>query len=114
MRKELTKMEAPLSPRLTFCALITGDGNQSLSISKDKTIKTGNQFLQRKVKLLLTEDEIRSFTHLLHYIEPFLQWRKQNVKTSTQMSNLLMSKHPVGGEIDKNDPSLPKEIQHLV
>ena len=27
---------------------------------------------------------------------------------------LLMSKHPVGEEIDKNDPSLPKEIQHLV
>ena len=27
---------------------------------------------------------------------------------------LLMSKHPVGVEIDKNDPSLPKEIQHLV
>ena len=27
---------------------------------------------------------------------------------------LLMSKHPVGEEVDKNDPSLPKEIQHLV
>ena len=27
---------------------------------------------------------------------------------------LLMSKHPVGEDIDKNDPSLPKEIQHLV
>ena len=27
---------------------------------------------------------------------------------------LLMSKHPVGEEIDKNDPLLPKEIQHLV
>ena len=25
-----------------------------------------------------------------------------------------MSKQPVGEEIDKNDPSLPKEIQHLV
>ena len=25
-----------------------------------------------------------------------------------------MSKRPVGEEIDKNDPSLPKEIQHLV
>ena len=25
-----------------------------------------------------------------------------------------MSKHPVGEEIDKNDPSLLKEIQHLV
>ena len=68
----------------TICALITGDGNLSLSISKDETIKTGNQFLQRKVKLLLTEDEIRSFTHLVYYIEPFLQWRKQNVKNSTQ------------------------------
>ena len=60
-----------------------GDGNLCLSISKDETIKTGNQFLQRKVKLLLTEDEIRSFTHLV-YIEPFLQWREQNVKKSTQ------------------------------
>ena len=27
---------------------------------------------------------------------------------------LLMSKHPVGEEIDKNDPSLTKEIQLLV
>ena len=27
---------------------------------------------------------------------------------------LLMSKHPLGEENDKNDPSLPKEIQHLV
>ena len=61
-----------------------GDGNLSLSISKDETIKTGNQLLQRKVKLLLTEDEIRSFTHLVYYIEPFFQWRKQNVKNSTQ------------------------------
>ena len=34
--------------------------------------KTRNQFLQRKVKLLLTEDEIRSFTHLVYYIESFL------------------------------------------
>ena len=84
MREELTKVEAPLSPSSTICALITGDGNLSLSISKDETIKTGNQFLQRKVKLLLTEDEICSFTHLVYYIEPFLQWRKQNVKNSTQ------------------------------
>ena len=27
---------------------------------------------------------------------------------------LLMSKHTVGEEIDKNDPSLPKEIQQVV
>ena len=27
---------------------------------------------------------------------------------------LLMSKHRVGEEIDKNNPSLPKEIQHMV
>ena len=27
---------------------------------------------------------------------------------------LLMSKHPVGEEIYKNDPSLPKKVQHLV
>ena len=84
MREELTKVEAPLSPSSTICALITGDGKLSLSISKDETIKTGNQFLERKVKLLLTEDEIRSFTHLVYYFEPFLQWRKQNVKKSTQ------------------------------
>ena len=71
MREELTKVGAPLSPSSTFCALITGDGNLSLSISKDETIKTGNQFLQRKVKCLLTEDKIRSFTHLVYYIESF-------------------------------------------
>ena len=84
MREELTKVEAPLSSSSTICALITGDGNLSLSISKDELIKTGNQFLQRKFKLLLTEDEIRSFTHLVYNTEPFLQWRKQNVKNSTQ------------------------------
>ena len=27
---------------------------------------------------------------------------------------LVISKHPVCEEVDKNDPSLPKEIQHLV
>ena len=84
MREELTKVEVPLSPSSTICALITGDGNLSLSISKDKTIKTGNRFLQRKIKLLLTEDEFCSFTRLVYYIEPFLQWRKQNAKNSTQ------------------------------
>ena len=89
MREELTKVEAPLPPSSTVCDLITGDGNLSLSISKEKTIKTGNQFLQRKVKLLLTEDEIRSFTHLVYYIEPFLQWRKQNVSTQSLSSETL-------------------------
>ena len=84
MREELTKVELPLSPSSTICALITGDVNLSLSSSKDETIKTGNQFLQREIKLLLTEDEICSFTHLVYYIEPFLQWRKQNVKNSTR------------------------------
>ena len=84
MREELTKVEAPLSPSSTICALITGDGNLSLSISKDETIKIGKRFLQRKVKLLLTEEEIRFFAHLVYYIEPFLEWRKQNVKKSTQ------------------------------
>ena len=84
MREELTKAEAPLSPSSTICALIKGAGNLSLSISKDETIKTGNQVLQRKVKLLLTEDETRSFTNLVYYIKPFRQWRKQNVKNSTQ------------------------------
>ena len=81
---ELTKTEAPLSPSSTICALITVEGNLSPSISKDETIKTGNQFLQRKVKLLLSEDETRSFTHLVYYIELFCQWKKQNVKNSTQ------------------------------
>ena len=77
--------------------------------------KNWKEFLLRKVQLLLTEDEIRSFSHLVYYIEPFLLWRNQNVKNSTQgvLRDLLMSKHPVGEEIDKNDPSLPKEMQHL-
>ena len=38
-------------------------------------------------------------------------------KTQTRVCSpglLQMSKHPVGEEIDKNDPSLRKEIQHLV
>ena len=60
-------------------------GRESESFNfQNETKKTGNQFLQRKVKLFLTEEEICSFTHLVYYIEPFLQWRKQNVKNSTQ------------------------------
>ena len=105
MREELTKVEALLSSSSTICALITGDGNLSLSIFKDKTIKTGNQVLHRKIKLLLTEDEIRSFTHSIMS------------KTQTRVYPprlLLMSKHTVGEETDKNDPLLPEEIQHLV
>ena len=81
MREELTKMEAHLSPSSTICALITGDGNLSLSIFKDKTIKIGNQFLQRKVKLFLTEDEMHSFTHLVYDIELFFSGE-------SRMSNL--------------------------
>ena len=108
----MTKVEAPLSPSLTICALITGDRNLSLSISKDETIKTGNQFLQRKVKLLLTEDEIRSFTHLVYFFSGESRMSKPQPRVCSPKL-LLMSKHPVGEEIDKNDPSLPKEIQHL-
>ena len=74
-------------------------------------------FTQRKVKLLLTEKKIRSFTYLVYNIKHFFQWRKHNVKNSTQSLPtrlLLMSKHPVGDENDMNNPSLPKEFQHLV
>ena len=113
----IDEVEAPLSPISTISALITGDGNLSLSISKDETIKTGNQFSQRKVKLLLTKDEFRPFNHLVYYIAPFRQCRKQNVKNSTQSlssETLTGVEHPVGEEIDTNYPSLPKEIQHLV
>ena len=39
---------SPLSPSPKICALITGEGNLSLSISKDETKKTGTQFLQVK------------------------------------------------------------------
>ena len=84
MREELKKVEAPLSPSSIIFVLITGDGNLSLSISEDETIKIRNQFLQRKNKLSLTGDEIRSITYLVYYIEPFRQWRKQKVKISTQ------------------------------
>ena len=45
---ESTKVEAPLSPSSTVCVLITGEGNLSLSISKDETIKTREQFFTEK------------------------------------------------------------------
>ena len=99
MREELTKVETPLSLSSTICALITGDGYLCLSISRDEDIQTGNQVLQRKGKLLLTEDKIRSFTHLVYHIELFLQWM-----------TLTDVEAPVGEEIEKNDPSLPEEI----
>ena len=94
-----------------------GEENLSLSISKDETIKTGNQFLKRKVKLLLTEDEICSFTHLYIILNIFSGGESKMSKTQPTVwprRLLLMSKHPVGEEIDKNDPSLTKEIQHMV
>ena len=82
--EDLTKVEVPLLPSSTICALTTQDGILNLSISKDETIKTGNQFLQRKIKLLLTEEEVHTFTLLIYYIEHFLQWKKQNLRGSSQ------------------------------
>ena len=85
MREELTKMEAPLSANSTICALITKEGTLKLSICKGEAIKSGTQIRQKKVRVLLTEEEIRLITHLVFYIEPFIQWRKQNVGFSTQI-----------------------------
>ena len=53
---------------------------ESFNLQRRNHKKTENQFLQKKVKLLLSDDEIRSFTHLVYYIEPFFQRGKQNVK----------------------------------
>ena len=49
-----------------------------------EAIKSGTQIRQKKVRVLLTEEEIRSITHLVFYIELSIQWRKQNVGFSTQ------------------------------
>ena len=95
MIEELRKMEKPLSLTSTSWVMIKGDGSLSLSTSKDKTIKTRNHFLQRKIKLLWTEDQNSSFTLLVITIVPFLQRGKQNVKNCTKN---LSSKTPTDVE----------------
>ena len=58
MREQLTKLEAPVPPSSTICALITQDGILILSISKvEGNHKDRNNFLHRKINLLLTEEE---------------------------------------------------------
>ena len=66
-----------------LCLDYGGQESESFSF-RGRNKKSGNQFSHRKVKLLPTEDKIRSFTHIVYYIEHFLHWRKQKVKISTQ------------------------------
>ena len=84
MREQLTEVEAPLSANSTICALITKEGTLNLSICKREVIKSGTQTGPRKGRVFLTEEEIRSITHLVFYIETFVQRRKQNVGMSMQ------------------------------
>ena len=65
MREELTKMEEPLSANLTICALITKGGTLNFSICKGEPIKSGTQTHPRKVRVLMTEEAIRSILWLL-------------------------------------------------
>ena len=86
MREEKTKVEAPLSPISAITALVTGDSYGESFNVQWRNHKIRKPISQRKVKLLLTEDEICSFTHLQYYIELFLQRRMQNVKKLNQES----------------------------
>ena len=117
MREELTKVEAPLSANSTIYALITKEGTLNLSICKGETIKSGTQIRPRKVRVLLTEEENRSITHLVFYIEPFFSGENKMSDCQRKVLRpklLLISKHPTGKEVDKNDKMLPDEIQELV
>ena len=118
MREELTKVEATLSPSSTICTLITEDGNLSPSISKEESTKTGNQFSQRKKNCCWLRIKFHPFTHLVYYVEPLIQWRKQNVSNSTQSlfsgdSYWCRSTRLVKKKWQER-LSMPKEIQHLV
>ena len=73
----------PVTEFNKLCFDYGGRESESFNFQR-RNHKTGNHFLQGKIKFLLTEDEICSFAHLVYYIEPFLQWRTQNVKTLTQ------------------------------
>ena len=57
MREELTKVEAPLSPTATICALITMNGSLSLSISKDKTIKNRKPIFTEKSQIVADREQ---------------------------------------------------------
>ena len=67
MKEVLTKLEAPLSQNSTICAWITTTGSLNVSIKKNETIMSGSQCLLRKMDISLTEEEIRSFTHLIFF-----------------------------------------------
>ena len=118
MREELTKVEGPLSANSTICALITKDGTLNLSICKGETIKSSTQIRQKKVSVLLIEEEIRSITHTWFFTSSLL-FSGENKRSDCQRKVLppkllLISKHPTGKEVDQNDKMLPEEIQDLV
>ena len=78
----------------------------------------GLKISPRKVSVLLTEEEIRSVTHSVFYVEPFIQWRK---KMPNCQRKSLASETPIDiktsnwlKKVDKNDKMLPEEIQKLV
>ena len=117
MREKLTKVEAPLSANSTICALMTKEGTLNLSICKGETIKSGTHIRQRKVRVLLTEEEIRSITHLVFYIEHLFSGENKMSDYQRKVSPpklLLILKDPTGREVDKDDKMLPEELQVLV
>ena len=83
---------------------------------KGQKHKIGNQFLQRK--LLLAERENCFFANLVFFLLNLLFSGESRMSTTQRIVRpprpLLMSKNPVFEEIDKNDPSLPEEIEHVV
>ena len=111
MREELTKVEAPLSANSTICALITKEGTMNLSICKGEGIKSGSQARLRKVRVLLTEEEIRSLHTWFSTSKLLFSGKNKMSDCQRKISPpklLLISKHPTGKEVDKNDEMLPE------
>ena len=87
MKEVLPELEAPLSQNSTICAWITTTGPLNVSIKKNETITSGSQCLLRKIDISLTEDKIRSFTHLIFYLEPYIRWKKQQLNLENLHEN---------------------------
>ena len=112
----MTEVEVRLPPNSSNCALITIEWKLNLCVCRGETINNGTQIRQGKDDVLMTEVEVRSMAHLVFYIEPFIQWRKQNVGLSAQSLAKVSTDIETSNWVRSRQTrkKLPAEIQKLV
>ena len=115
MREELTKVEAPLSPSSTICAMIIQNGILNLSISnhnKDMESISGKKIIYCPQK----KEFAHSFSLSTTSNHPFIMKIKISVfhcKVSPRKL-FLMPKHQTSKKILQDDPTLPVKIRETV